>query len=125
MTLEERVEELDNGMKDILKVLGEMNEQLKTINSGLYGDIKNRTVGVIQKQEDLEKRMYAMECDFKAEKEANIRINIAQDNLLKGRTGTIDDGVKWGMRILLGVGVLIEVVYLITGKISLIEIFKH
>lgn len=77
--LEERMQVLEKKVDNTLDVLGEMNEELKKLNRGIYGDKDNKTPGLIERQEadekkleDLEKRVFGIE-------ENNKKGNIKKD----------------------------------------------
>ncbi len=44
-----------------LELMGAMNEELKRLNRGLYGDKDNQTKGLIERQQDDEKRLLDLE----------------------------------------------------------------
>lgn len=110
--------------KEILDMLGQMNEKLKTIEVGLYGDEKNRQIGVIRRVEVLEKRMDDYEDAFIKEREINKTKNLKQDISLGARQELIDNTFKWMMRIIGGLTIAIGVLYFLTGKIGLLDLIK-
>lgn len=68
MTTEEQINKLENRIKDIetslekqLDIMASMNEELKKITRGIYGDKENQTKGLIERQLDDEKKLLELE----------------------------------------------------------------
>lgn len=59
--LEKRMEILEGKVDNTLEVLGEMNEELKKLNRGIYGDKDNKTAGLIERQEADERQLRNLE----------------------------------------------------------------
>jgi len=59
--LEGRIENIEEKMGSQLELMGAMNEELKRLNRGLYGDKDNQTKGLIERQQDDEKRLLDLE----------------------------------------------------------------
>lgn len=59
--LEDRIESIEGKMGSQLELMGAMNEELKRLNRGLYGDKDNQTKGLIERQQDDEKRLLGLE----------------------------------------------------------------
>lgn len=55
--LEMDVTEIKQKLNDLYDILAQVNETMKTMNAGLYGDEKNNHPGVIERQREIEKEI--------------------------------------------------------------------
>jgi hypothetical protein len=103
-----------------------MNEELKRLNRGIYGDKDNQTDGLIDRQRiderrlmDLEDRVKNIEKNF-SDKVSNIEGNIKQEDIKKTTTQELLKKLKeWGIVILIGFLILKDII----GVDSLLEVF--
>lgn len=87
MTTEEQINKLENRVKNIeetlsdqLDIMSSMNEELKKLNRGIYGDKENQTLGLIDRQHEDEKRLENLE----------LRVNQIEKSLTKEVTDIKD-----------------------------------
>lgn len=101
MTTEQHIGQLDMDVQEIKKkltdfydILAEVNENIKTISTGLYGDEKNNHKGIISKYESLDAKIKELETKI-----VEIQTkNIEQDLLLKTKKNIwtqILEYIKW------------------------------
>ena len=98
--LEMDVNEIKAKLDGVYNILAQVNESLKTLNLGLYGDEKNNHPGVIKKQETLEQKIALLEQKIKDIEAVNERQEIA----LKTKKNIWIQGldfIKWGALIYL------------------------
>lgn len=92
--LESTVGEIKSKLDGLHDILARLNENIKTMNVGLYGDEKNNHIGVIERQKMLEDKI-----SFLERKIVEIeKINKEQDTLIKAKKNVfmmIFEGVKW------------------------------
>lgn len=124
--LEERIEKIEERMSDQYDILSSMNEELKRINRGIYGDKDNQTDGLIDRQRIDEKRLLELEDRVKNiekninEKVAGIEGNIKQEDIKKTTTQELLKKIKeWGVVIIIGFLILKDII----GVDSLLEVF--
>lgn len=84
------VREIKEKLDGVYNILAQVNESLKTLNLGLYGDEKNNHPGVIKKQESLEQKIALLEQKIKDIEIVNDRQEIA----LKTKKGVWSLGLE-------------------------------
>jgi len=94
------VREIKEKLDGVYNILGQVNESLKTLNLGLYGDEKNNYPGVIKRQETLEQKLSRLEKEIedihKKNKEQDVALQTKKNIWLQGL-----DAIKWGALVYL------------------------
>ncbi|MFN7465254.1 MAG: hypothetical protein ACK53T_01395 [Planctomycetota bacterium] len=79
-SLEQDMQELKVDLGEVSKKLDEVLELVYTMNTGIYGDKKNKHKGVLEKQEELEKEIETLKVQIKEihekDKEQDLSFNI-------------------------------------------------
>ncbi len=79
-SLEQDMQELKVDLGEVSKKLDEVLELVYTMNTGIYGDKKNKQKGVLEKQEELEKEIETLKVQIKEihekDKEQDLSFNI-------------------------------------------------
>ncbi len=89
------IEQLDIDVKDIIRSLDSLIELVQEMNKGLYGDPKNKHVGVIEKQAEMEKEIEGLRKDIEGINRRNIELDI----ILKAKKTFKDEAINWGQRL--------------------------
>ena len=96
--LEKRVEHIEKGLNEALELLSTAIDKLDTINTGIYGDAKNRHEGLLERVSNLESKLESLEkerllADIEKEKE---RVKAEAEKTTKKTTwNTVIDILKW------------------------------
>jgi hypothetical protein len=103
--IEKEMEAINKSLADITDILGKLNENVKKVSFGLYGDKDNDQIGIIEKQRSLENRILDIEKRLAANDLVNEKQNAAIDaerdlkvnwwNIIKWVGGFIAQGVIW------------------------------
>jgi hypothetical protein len=93
-------DELDRDYKNILDMLGQINQNLSELNLGLYGDSKNGALGVIARQLELEKDVSKLWGEIEVIK----KINGEQDKAIEARSTLKNDWLETIKNILMILG---------------------
>lgn len=128
--LEERVGKLEQDLNiklsDISKFMSSLDEELKRMNRGIYGDKDNQTKGLMDRQLEDEKRFSNLEKRVDAvynrllDEVGNINLKSNIDGVKKETTQDLLKKLRdWGVTILIGFLILKDVV----GIETLMEIF--
>lgn len=62
--LERNVEKMQKSLESLSDIVEDVNQNIKTMNSGLYGDEKNRHKGIIQKLDVLEQDVLFLQAEI-------------------------------------------------------------
>lgn len=113
--LDTRMKELEHKIDTLTNVMGEINDELKKIARGLYGDEANATIGLIARQlkdeerlKDLELKVEILQEQYE-EKIQKIQTNFKESDIKKKTTNELLDKIKkWA--------VIIGVIFLIAKE---------
>ncbi len=126
-SLDSRIEEIEKQFGSQIEIMSSINEEMKRISRGLYGDKDNQTKGLIERQREDEGRLADLERRI-AEIEKGINneiINIKNKNSAEElKKNTLMDFLKkikeWGITIL----IIILVFKNVVGLDFLLEFVK-
>ncbi len=94
LKLEQEMEKLNDSLVSIEDILAKLNENIKKLNIGIYGDKENDHIGVIERQRQLEDRIFQLETKLRNQ-ESNNKKQEAIDNAKKDLKINWWNIIKW------------------------------
>jgi predicted nuclease with TOPRIM domain len=105
LKLEQEMEKLNDSLVSIEDILAKLNENIKKLNIGIYGDKENDHIGVIERQRQLEDRIFQLEKKLRNQEDndrkeqaiivAKKDLKVNWWNIIKWVAGFIGQGVIW------------------------------